>query len=100
MAIARYGDGMCYSIRMNKSAHAQTLQDRADKAAIFAREWVLSNLDKVPDPGDLPRAIDEMACRMTADARAEGIRGGDMVRALGDLDEFLAAEYESKKPAA
>jgi hypothetical protein len=99
-SVAGFGAWVCYSMGMNKSAHAQTLQDRADKAAIFAREWVLANLDKVPDPGDLPREIDQMACRMTADARLEGIRGGDIVRAVGDLDDFLAAEYESKKPAA
>jgi hypothetical protein len=85
---------------MTKSAHAQTLQDRADKAGTFAREWILSNLNKVPDPGDLPREIDRMACQMTADARLEGIRGGDIVRAIGDIDDFLAAEYQARSPAA
>ncbi len=85
---------------MTKSAHAQTLQDRADKAGEFAREWILSNINNVPDAGNLPHEIDRMACQMTADARERGIRGGDIVRAIGDIDDFLAAEYESKKPAA
>ena len=85
---------------MNKSAHAQTLQDRADRAGKFAREWILSNVNKVPEPGDLPREVDRLACQMTADARLEGIRGADIVRSLGDIDDFLTAEFESKKPAA
>jgi hypothetical protein len=85
---------------MSKSAHVQTLQDRADKAGKFAREWILSNINNVPDVDDLPREIDRMACQMTADAREQGIRGGDIVRAVGDIDNFLAADYESKKPAA
>jgi hypothetical protein len=85
---------------MTKSPHAQTLQDRADRAGTFARLWILSNLNKVSDPGELPREIDRLACQMTADARLEGIRGGDIVRAIGDIDDFLAAEYQTRNPAA
>lgn len=85
---------------MSKSAHAQSLQDRADKAGKFVRDWILSNINNVPDAGELPREIDRMACQMTADAREQGIRGGDIVRAVGDIDDFLAAEYESKRSAA
>jgi hypothetical protein len=85
---------------MIKSAHAQTLQDQTDRAGKFAREWILSNVNKVPDPGDLPREIDRLACQMTADARLEGIRGGDIVRSIGDIDDFLTAEYQARSPAA
>lgn len=85
---------------MDKSARAQTLKDKADKAGKFARDWILSNIRGLPDAGELPHEIDRMACQMTADAREQGIRGGDIVRAVGGIDDFLAAEYESKRPAA
>jgi hypothetical protein len=54
----------------------------------------------VPDPGDLPHQIDLMACQMTADARLAGIRGADIVRSIGDIDDFLTAEYQARSPAA
>ncbi len=37
---------------------------------------------------------------MTADARLLGISGGEIALSVGDIDDFLTAEYEKKKPAA
>ncbi|HWA69417.1 MAG TPA: hypothetical protein VG821_06250 [Rhizomicrobium sp.] len=74
------------------SAKAQSIES-------FAREWVLSNVTNVPGLADLVREVDRLASRMTADARLAGISGGELARALGDIDEYLTLEYE-KKPAA
>ena len=84
---------------MTKAAHAQSIHDRTRKAGQFAQEWVSSNVINVPGLDDLPREVERLASQMTADAREQGIRGGDIARSVGDIDEFLTAEYEKRKPA-
>ncbi len=91
---------MCYNTLMTKSAYAQTISDRNEKAGNFAQEWVSSNVINVPGLDDVPRGVERLASQMTADAREQGIRGGDIARSVGDIDDFLTAEYEKKKPAA
>ena len=85
---------------MTKAAHAQSIHDRTRKAGQFAQEWVSSNVINVPGLDDLPREVERLASQMTADAREQGIRGGDIARSVGDIDDFLTAEYEKKKPAS
>ena len=38
--------------------------------------------------------MDRLAADLTGAARAEGISGGDLNRALGDIDEYLTGQYE------
>jgi hypothetical protein len=71
-----------------------------DKAGEFARGWVSANVANVPGLEDLPREIERLACLMTSDARDAGISGGEIDRAVGDIDDFLTRAYENKKPAA
>jgi hypothetical protein len=71
-----------------------------ENAGKFAEGWVSANVTNVPGLEDLPREIERLACLMTADARESGISGGDIDRAVGDLDDYLTRAYENKKPAA
>jgi hypothetical protein len=74
-----------------------------NKAAIetFVRSWVAENLHNVPGLATLPISeVDRLAASLTGDARAEGISGGDINRALGDIDEFLTDQYQLLAPAA
>jgi len=71
-----------------------------ENAGKFVEEWVSANVTNVPGLEDLSREIERLACLMTADAREIGISGGDIDRAVGDIDEFLTRAYENKKPAA
>jgi hypothetical protein len=71
-----------------------------DKAGNFSEEWVSANVTNVPGLEDLPREIERLACLMTADARDAGISGGEIYRAVGDIDEYLTRAYENTKPAA
>ena len=71
-----------------------------ENAGKFVAEWVSANVTNVPGLEDLSREIERLACLITADAREIGISGGDIDRAVGDIDEFLTRAYENKKPAA
>ncbi|HEY4078925.1 MAG TPA: hypothetical protein VGM26_18495 [Rhizomicrobium sp.] len=71
-----------------------------ETAGKFVEGWVSANVTNVPGLEDLPREIERLACLMTADARDAGISGGEIDRAVGDIDEFLTRAYENKKPAA
>ncbi len=86
---------MCYSTCMTKSPHGQLLLERTEKAEEFAREWISTNVYNVPDLADLPREIERLASQITSDARLLGISGGDIARAVGDIDEYLTAAYEN-----
>jgi hypothetical protein len=71
-----------------------------ETAGKFVAEWISANVANVPGLEDLPREVERLACQMTADARQAGISGGEINRAVGDIDEFLTRAYENKKPAA
>ncbi|MDB5733806.1 MAG: hypothetical protein JWP16_1841 [Alphaproteobacteria bacterium] len=89
---------MCYTTRMTKSSHAQSLNERTEKAGNFVREWISSNVYNVPGLADLPREIERLASQITSDAREEGISGGDLARAVGDIDDYLTGAYEKVMP--
>lgn len=54
----------------------------------FIGEWLAENTP-VQRPENLPLAVDLLAARLTGDARARGISGGDLHRAFGDIDNYL-----------
>ena len=54
----------------------------------------------VPGLTNLPSEVDRLAASLTGDARAEGISGGDLNRALGDIDDYLTGQYEQISAAA
>jgi hypothetical protein len=60
----------------------------------FVNSWVAQNVRSVPGLSNLPSEVDRLASSLTSDARAEGISGGDLNRALGDIDDYLTGQYE------
>jgi hypothetical protein len=66
----------------------------------FAKSWVAQNVRLVPGLSNLPFEVDRLAAGLTGDARAEGISGGDLNRALGDIDEYLTEQYTQVSAAA
>ncbi len=66
-----------------------------NKAAVetFVKGWVAQNVRSIPG-ANLPSEVDRLASNLTGDARANGISGGDINRALGDIDEYLTGQYE------
>ncbi len=82
---------------MNKSPHGQ-LSEPTDKCGNFIREWISSNVYNVPGLVDLPREIERLAAQITSDARLAGISGGDIARAVGDIDDYLTGAYENLSP--
>jgi hypothetical protein len=55
----------------------------------FVNIWVAHNVRVAPLPANLIQEVDRLAARLTGDARAHGISGGDINRALGDIDDYL-----------
>jgi hypothetical protein len=66
----------------------------------FVTSWVALNVRSVKGLSNLPQEVDRLAASLTGDARAEGITGGDLNRALGDIDDYLTAQYEQVCAAA
>jgi len=64
---------------------------KADIAA-FAQAWVARNVRGTPGL-NVVLEVDRLAARLTADARAEGISGRDLHGALGNIDDYLTAQY-------
>ena len=64
-----------------------------DYVRVFAGDWVSQNLQAISSPARLEFQVDCWAAQMTADARRQGIAGGDLARCLGDLDDYLTAQY-------
>ena len=58
----------------------------------FVKDWVAKNVRGVK--GSVPTEVDRLAAGLTGAARAEGISGGDLNRALGDIDDYLTEQYE------
>lgn len=66
-----------------------TMQTRAD-VENFVNSWVARHVRAIPRlAGSLPQEVDRLAAHLTSDARAHGISGGDINRALGDIDDYL-----------
>jgi hypothetical protein len=66
----------------------------------FVKSWVAENVRSVPNLSNLPSEVDRLASSLTSDARAEGISGGDLNRAVGDIDDYLTGQYEQITAAA
>ncbi|MBA2589435.1 MAG: hypothetical protein H0U98_12515 [Alphaproteobacteria bacterium] len=71
-----------------------------DAVETFVTLWVAENVRSVPGLTNLPPEVDRLASSLTADARIEGISGGDLNRALGDIDDYLTGQYEQIAAAA
>jgi hypothetical protein len=65
----------------------------------FATNWVAQNVRNVPGMTNLHFEVDRLAAGLTGAARAEGISGGDLNRALGDIDEYLTGQYQQVSAA-
>ena len=60
----------------------------------FVRDWVASNVHLVPELADVMAEIDRLASNLTGDARALGISGRDLNTTVGDIDDYLAEQYQ------
>ncbi len=58
----------------------------------FAKTWVTQNVRSVK--GSVPSEVDRLAAGLTSAARAEGISGSELNRALGDIDDYLTEQYQ------
>jgi hypothetical protein len=66
----------------------------------FVKSWVAQNVHSVKGLSNLPSEVDRLAASLTGDARVEGISGGDLNRTVGDIDDYLTAQYEQACAAA
>jgi hypothetical protein len=65
-----------------------------NKTDQFVKAWIAGNVHHVPDLEDLPCEVDRLSAKLTADARAVGIRGVELSRSVGDIDDYLTNAYE------
>ena len=61
----------------------------------FVNNWVARNVHAVPRHVSLLQEVDRLAACLTGDARAHGISGGDINRALGDIDDYLTGRLHA-----
>ena len=66
----------------------------------FVNGWVAQNVRMVKDLSNVPSEVNRLAASMTGDARIEGISGGDLHGAVGDIDDYLTEQYEQACAAA
>ena len=60
----------------------------------FVNSWIATHVRGMPVPASLPHEVDRLAARLTGDARAQGISGGELAQAFGDLDDYLTGQYQ------
>ena len=65
----------------------------------FITDWVARNVRGVKD-SPVPSEVNRLAASMTGDARVLGISGGDLHRAVGDIDDYLTEQYQQACAAA
>jgi hypothetical protein len=61
----------------------------------FVSDWVARNVHVLPHRANLLQEVDRLAAGLTGDARAQGISGGDLNRALGDIDDYLTGRLDA-----
>ena len=61
----------------------------------FVNNWVARHVRVMPNHANLPLEVDRLAARLTGDARAHGISGGDINRTLGDIDDYLTGRIHA-----
>lgn len=66
----------------------------------FVTGWVAENVCPIPGLVNLPFEVDRLAAALTGAARAQGISGSEINRALGDIDEYLTEQYHQNCTAA
>jgi hypothetical protein len=66
----------------------------------FVKHWVADNVRSVPGLASVSSEVDRLAAGLTAAARDQGISGGDLNRAVGDIDDYLTTQYEQACAAA
>ena len=59
----------------------------------FVKGWVAENVRQLSGLASIPSEMDRLAAELTRGARAHGISGRDLHRAIGDIDDYLAEEY-------
>ena len=64
----------------------------------FVKDWIARNVRS--EKGSVPTEVDRLASELTGAARAEGISGGELNRALGDIDDYLTEQYQQITAAA
>jgi hypothetical protein len=64
----------------------------------FVKDWVGQNVRSVK--GSVPTEVDRLAASLTGAARVEGISGGDLHQAVGDIDDYLTEQYQQACAAA
>jgi hypothetical protein len=70
------------------------MQTRANIES-FVNDWVTRNVHVLPHQANLLQELDRLAAGLTGDARAHGISGRDINRALGDIDDYLAGRIDA-----
>lgn len=66
----------------------------------FVNGWVAQNVREVKGLSNVPSEVNRLAAGMTGDARELGISGGDLHKAVGDIDDYLTVQYEQACTAA
>ena len=66
----------------------------------FVTGWVAQNVRAVKGASNVPSEVNRLAASMTGDARIEGISGGEIHGAVGDIDDYLTEQYEQACAAA
>ena len=59
----------------------------------FVTDWVAEHVRRVPGLTSVPVEMDRLAAELTHAARARGISGRELNRAVGDIDDYLTAQY-------
>lgn len=69
----------------------QTMQTSAE-IETFVKAWVAQNVRSVK--GSVPNEVDRLAASLTGAAREQGISGGELHQAVGDIDDYLTERYQ------
>ena len=59
----------------------------------FVTDWVAQHVRRVPGLASVPVEMDRLAAELTRAARARGISGRELNRAVGDIDDYLTEQY-------
>ena len=70
------------------------MQTKAD-IETFVNDWVARNVRVLPQRAGLLQEVDRLAAGLTGEARAHGISGRDLNRALGDIDDYLTGRLHA-----
>ena len=65
----------------------------------FVSNWADQNIRSASRVANFSYELDSLAARLTGDARAQGISGSDLNRAIGDIDDYLSEQYHRQASA-